>query len=117
MHEGDVRDQIAQLEDRIETLTESIERCRKIAVGAKIAVAAGAAWFALMLLWILPFDATAFVTALTAVLGGVVLLGSNSTTWAQTRNRPRRGRDHARRFDRKHRAARGRRGRVDDSLI
>ncbi len=83
MHEGDVRDQIAQLEDCIETLTESIERCRKIAVGAKIAVAAGAAWFALMLLWILPFGATRFVPAMTAVLGGVVLLGSNSTTWAQ----------------------------------
>ena len=84
MDDGDVSDQIAQLEDRIETLTAEIERCRKISLGSKIAVAAGAAWFALMLLWILPFDSTAFVAALTAVLGGVVLLGSNSTTWTQT---------------------------------
>jgi len=84
MDDGSGRDQIAQLEDRVEALTESIERCRKIATGAKIAVAAGAIWFAMVLLWILPFDATAFAAALTAVLGGVVLLGSNSTTWAQT---------------------------------
>ena len=84
MHEGDVRDQVALLEARIEALTESIERCRKIAVGSKISVAAGSVWFVLALLWVLPFDATAFVAALTAVLGGVVLLGSNATTWAQT---------------------------------
>jgi hypothetical protein len=84
MNESDIRDQITELEDHIEALTESIERCRKIAVGAKICVAMGAAWFVLVLFWILPFDATAFVAALTAVLGGIVLLGSNSTTWAQT---------------------------------
>jgi hypothetical protein len=77
-------DDIGQLEVRIEALTESIERCRKIAFGSKLAVAAGAIWFALLLFWIVPFDATAFVAALTAVLGGVVLLGSNATTWEQT---------------------------------
>jgi hypothetical protein len=84
MREGDVRDQIAQLEARIDLLTESIERCRKISVGSKIAVTAGAAWFAAVVFWILPFDATAFVAALTAFLGGIVLLGSNATTWDQT---------------------------------
>ena len=83
MNDGDVRDQIAQLDDRIETLSEAIERCGKISAGAKIAAGAGAAWFALMLVSILPFNPTAFVAALTAVLGGVVLLGSNSTTWSQ----------------------------------
>jgi hypothetical protein len=84
MHESDVHDTVARLEERIETLTASIERCRKIAVGAKIAVAAGAVWFALVLFRIVSFDATAFVAALAAVLGGIVLLGSNATTWAQT---------------------------------
>ena len=84
MDEGNVHDQMAQLETRIESLTESIARCRKIAVGAKIAIAGGAIWFALLLFWIVRFDATAFVAALTAVLGGIVLLGSNATTWAQT---------------------------------
>ncbi len=84
MAEGDVRDQIAQLEDRIETLTEAVERCRKIAWGAKIAIVAGAIWFALVLFRIVPFEPTAFVAALTALLGGIVLLGSNATTWTQT---------------------------------
>jgi len=84
MHESDVHDEVARLEERIETLMASIERCRKIALGAKIAVTAGAIWFALVLFWIVSFDATAFVAALAAVLGGIVLLGSNATTWAQT---------------------------------
>jgi peptidoglycan/LPS O-acetylase OafA/YrhL len=84
MDEGNVSDQIAQLEARIEFLNESIERCRKIGIGAKIAIAAGALWFALMLVHLLPFDVTPFFAAVTAILGGVVLLGSNATTWAQT---------------------------------
>ena len=81
---GDIHDDLAQLEARIEALAESIERCRKISMAAKFAVAAGAVWFALMLLWIVSFGAAAFVAALSAVLGGLVLLGSNATTWEQT---------------------------------
>ena len=38
----------------------------------------------LLLLWIVSFSAGAFVAALSAVLGGFVLLGSNATTWQQT---------------------------------
>ena len=76
--------EIALLEERIETLTASIERCRKISYAAKIAIAGGAAWFVLFLLWIVPFGPTAFVAAVSAVLGGCVLLGSNATTWDQT---------------------------------
>jgi hypothetical protein len=82
--EGAVSGQVAQLEERIETLTTSIERCRKISYAAKFAIAGGAAWFVLLLLWIVPFDSTAFVAATSAVLGGCVLLGSNATTWEET---------------------------------
>lgn len=81
---GDTSDDIDQLEARIETLTASIEHCRKISAAAKFVVAAGAAWFALMLLWIVSFSAGAFIAALSAVLGGLVLLGSNATTWELT---------------------------------
>lgn len=84
MDEGDVSGQIAQIEERIETLTASIEHCRKISFAAKVAIACGGAWFALFLLWIAPFSPTAFVAAVSAVLGGCVLLGSNATTWEQT---------------------------------
>ena len=83
--EGAVSAQIAQLEERIETLTASIERCRKISYASKIAIAGGLAWFVLFVLWILPFGPTAFVAAVSAVLGGCVLLGSNATTWDETR--------------------------------
>ena len=84
-HVGDdaLHDDIEQIEARIEALTESIERCRKISFVSKLTVAAGALWFALMVLWIVPFSPTGFVAALAAVLGGIVLLGSNSTTWMQ----------------------------------
>jgi len=81
---GDIRDDIDQLETRIEALTASLERCRKISMASKFTVAAGAAWFALLLLWIVSFSAAAFVAALSAMLGGFVLLGSNATTWEQT---------------------------------
>jgi hypothetical protein len=84
MNDGAVRDHIAQLEARIEALNEAIERCRKISMGSKLAIAGGALWFGLMLVSIVPFNPTGFVAALSAVLGGVVLLGSNATTWEQT---------------------------------
>ena len=80
----ELREDIDRLEARIEALTASLERCRKISLAAKIAVAAGMAWFALVLLWIVSFSAAAFVAALSAVLGGLVLLGSNATTGQQT---------------------------------
>ena len=83
MNDGVVRDQIAQLETRIEALNEAIERCRKISMGSKLAIAGGAIWFGLMLVLIVPFNPTGFVAALSAVLGGIVLLGSNETTWLQ----------------------------------
>lgn len=84
MSDDTFHDDIEQLEARIEALTAAIERCHKISMASKIAVAAGAAWFALLLLWIVSFSAAAFVAALSAVLGGLVLLGSNATTWEQT---------------------------------
>jgi hypothetical protein len=82
--DDETHDDIALIEARIEALTASLEHCRKISLLAKIVVAAGAAWFALVLLWIVSFGAAGFVAALSAVLGGLVLLGSNATTWEQT---------------------------------
>jgi hypothetical protein len=75
---------IARIEARIEQLAFSIERCRKLSLAAKIAIAAGAAWIVLTLLWIVPFVPAMVFTALAAVIGGLVLLGSNATTWTQT---------------------------------
>jgi membrane glycosyltransferase len=80
----DIHADIARIEARIEELGEAIERCRKLALAAKIAIGAGTAWIVLTLTWVIPFVPSLTVAALAAVIGGVVLLGSNSTTWKQT---------------------------------
>jgi hypothetical protein len=85
MNEDTAPHEIARLETQIEALTAALERCRKTSYAAKIAITGGALWFVLALLWIVPFDPTPFVAALAATLGGVVLLGSNKTTWEETK--------------------------------
>ena len=84
MDDDDFRDEITQLEARSEALTESIERCRKISLAAKLTIAAGAIWIVLVLLGVIAFSPDTVIAALAAVIGGTVLLGSNSTTWTQT---------------------------------
>jgi hypothetical protein len=71
------------LDERIETLMQSLDRCRKIATAAKAAIAAGFAWLVLSGLTIVPPTPETLLTAAAAVLGGIVLLGSNGSTWAQ----------------------------------
>ncbi len=75
---------IARIEERIESLREAIARCRKLALAAKLVIGAGAAWIALTLLWLIPYWPSLVFGALAAVIGGIVLLGSNSTTWRET---------------------------------
>lgn len=84
MNGDDLRDDIALLEQRIEALREVRERCRKISLAAKTAIAAGAAVSMLTLLTVIVFYPSAFFGALAAMIGGAVLLGSNKTTWEQT---------------------------------
>jgi hypothetical protein len=84
MVDDDAHEAIEELEERIETLGETVERCRKISFAAKLAVAAGVAWTLLALLTIVSFDPATFITAMAIAIGGVVLLGSNATTWTQT---------------------------------
>ena len=75
---------IALVEARIEQLSEAIERCRKLSIAARIAIGAGAAWIVLTLLGPIPFYPGPVLAALAATIGGIVLLGSNATTWTQT---------------------------------
>lgn len=78
---GDRREQIRKLEQRIEELAETIERCRKFVLMSKIAIALGGLLALTMAFGVIWFDATVMVAAITAVIGGAVLLGSNSSTW------------------------------------
>jgi hypothetical protein len=77
------RDDIALVEARIEELAAAIERCRKISLAAKIAAAAGAALSLLTLVGVIAFEPSFLIGGLAAAIGGVVLLGSNATTWDQ----------------------------------
>jgi hypothetical protein len=78
------RHDIAHIESHIEQLVLSLERCRKVALAAKIAIGAGGAWIALSMFLLVPFVDFMMVAAAAAVIGGIVLLGSNATTWRET---------------------------------
>jgi hypothetical protein len=79
----DPRDEIARLEAEIEERTEAIERCRKVILVSKIAAAGGGLAIILLLLGIIPSNATLLIISIAAVLGGLVGLGSTSTTAGQ----------------------------------
>jgi hypothetical protein len=75
--------EIARLEGEIEALAERIERCRRIILGAKVAIAGGAVLLMALVLGIVPFNPTAMIFAMAAVIGGIVAFGSNTTTAKQ----------------------------------
>ena len=83
MTDGDLRDQISYLETRIEDLADVIERCRKIILASKIAIATGGFYVVAGPLGVIPFDLTAMIAAMTAVIGGIVVFGSNTATSQQ----------------------------------
>jgi hypothetical protein len=77
--------EIERLEQRIEALAARIETCRKLMLAARIAIAFGALLAVALLTGLLGAQAWILVTAIVALLGGIVLLGSNSSTAAQAR--------------------------------
>jgi hypothetical protein len=78
--EGDPHEQIARLEAEIEALGESAARCAKIALVARIAIGAGCALFAAILVGLLYPDGLRLLIATICTMGGIVLYGSNRTT-------------------------------------
>ncbi len=80
MTDGDPHEQIEQLEAQIESLAETVEGCRKIMLVAKAAMAVGAILIVAMLIGAIPTDLASLSGATAAVLGGIVLLGSNRST-------------------------------------
>ena len=79
-----IDDEISRIEARLQELAEVSERCRKIIVVSKAAIAGGVALLLVMMLGLLGSSAVAALGSIAMVLGGIVSLGSNVSTLQQT---------------------------------
>jgi len=82
--EIDEIDDISALEARIEELAEASERCRKIILASKIAIAAGFALLPILMLGLFGSGQATALGSIALILGGIVSLGSNISTLRQT---------------------------------
>lgn len=80
MNNGDPHDEIERLEAQIDRLADRMESCRKFILAARIAVGGGAILLVALLFGALRFDPTAMLAGLAAMLGGIVVWGSNRST-------------------------------------
>jgi hypothetical protein len=80
---GDLRKEILRLEAEIDELTGVIERSRKVGLIAKIALVAGAIGLLASTVGAIRFDPVALIGAIAAVIGGIVVFGSNTSTSKQ----------------------------------
>ena len=80
MDDGDPRDEIVRLEAQIEQLAGVIEGCRKIIAVSRAAIVVSAILLLAIMLGVVTLDPTMMIASIAAVIGGIVLLGSNSRT-------------------------------------
>ena len=81
--DGDLHEGLLHIEAHIEDLADVIERCQKISLISKAAMAAGTLILAIII-GAVGFDPTVMIGALAAVIGGTVVCGSNTSTLKQT---------------------------------
>jgi hypothetical protein len=84
MDEDDAIDEISRIEAELEELAVVSERCRKIILVSKAAIAGGAALLLVMMLGLFGSNPVAAIGSIALVLGGIVSLGSNVSTLRQT---------------------------------
>jgi uncharacterized membrane protein len=79
----DPHDEIVRLEEHIEELAATIESCRKFILVSQVAVVGGGLVLVAMLFAVIWFDPAVMAAAVSALLGGVVVWGSNDSTAKQ----------------------------------
>ena len=84
MVDDNLRDQIARIEADIDELARTLDGCRKAMLFSKVATAAGGIWILAYLLGAIRFDPVTMIGAIAAIIGGVVVFGSNWSTSKQT---------------------------------
>jgi hypothetical protein len=84
MSDTETHDEIERLEVQIDELAAKRESCRKFILIGRIAILGGGILLAALLLGIVSFDPRFLLAAITALLGGIVLWGSNDSTAKET---------------------------------
>jgi hypothetical protein len=84
MAEDNPIDDISRIEARLEELAEVSERCRKIILVSKAAIAGGVALLLVMMLGLFGSNQVTAIGSIAMVLGGIVSLGSNIGTLRET---------------------------------
>ena len=80
LDKGDPHEEIVRLEEHIEELAAKIESCRKFVQVSRVAVAGGTLVLAAMLVGAIQSDLGLLAAAVSLLLGGIVVWGSNSST-------------------------------------
>src|ERR1700675_4646436 len=84
MDEDNPIDEISRIEAQLEELAEVSERCRKIILVSKAAIAGGVALLLFIMFGLFGSNQVAAIGSIAVVLGGIVALGSNVSTLQQT---------------------------------
>ena len=80
LRDGDPHDEIVRIEEQIEELAGKIESCRNFILASRIAMAGAGIVLSAMLLGVIRFDPGAMAAAMAALLGAIVVWGSNAST-------------------------------------
>jgi hypothetical protein len=92
--DADLHEQVLHIEAHIEELADVTERCRKIILISKAAIAAGGTLILAIIIGAVGFDPTIMIGAIAAAIGGTVVFGSNMSTLKQTMNDMKVGEAH-----------------------
>jgi hypothetical protein len=80
MNQDELRKEIVGLEAQIDELADTIESCRKFILAGWIAAVGGSIGLIAILVDAIRFDLSLMTIAMAAILGGIVVAGSNRST-------------------------------------